>query len=189
MDPVRGPASNGVDADKFRQEQAIETIPMIETGNLALDSDDLIETLNDLGNLLGLGATEFRPDAFDGKCANLADLDPRAFRQLCRLKLESQREAGALRPACQRQCDDGAGTFIKHVVAENQHRTQARLFATADRVEVGPPNLAPQYSGQASSSCPKPSSASAFSNLGSSFAHSDAKRPRSIRASFSATAD
>ena len=57
-----------MNADKFRQERAIETIPMIEIGNLAfaisrrffavgciawLDSDDLIETLNDLRNLLG----------------------------------------------------------------------------------------------------------------------------------------
>jgi len=57
-----------MNADKFRQERAIETIPMIEIGKLAfaisrrffavgciawLDSDDLIETLNDLRNLLG----------------------------------------------------------------------------------------------------------------------------------------
>src|SRR6266480_2049578 len=73
-------------------------------------------------------------------------------------------------------------------MAENQHRAQGRLFASADGIEVGPPNLASQYSGQVSSSRLKPSSAMAFSNFGSSFAHSAASRLRSIRASFSATA-
>ena len=83
---------------------------------------------------------------------------------------------------------DRTGAIIKYILTKNENRTQASLFTTADRVKVGPTNFAPQYSGRASSSRPRPSSARAFSNFGSSFAHSDARRLRSIRASFSATA-
>ena len=58
---------------------------LFAVGRIArLDSDDLIETLNDLRNLLGRGATESRADAFDRQRANLADLDPRALRQFRR---------------------------------------------------------------------------------------------------------
>src|SRR3990172_12084036 len=99
-----------------------------------------------------------------------------------------ERKTGTLRLADQRYRYDRAGAIIEHVVTEDEYRTQASLFAAADRVEVGPTNFAPQYSGHASISCPKPSSARAFSNFGSSFAHSDARRLRSMRASFSATA-
>ena len=100
-----------------------------------------------------------------------------------------KREAGALRLAGQCHRDDGTGAFVEYVVAEYQHWTQAGLFVAAHRIKVGPTNLAPQYSGHASRSRLNPSSASAFSNFGSSFAHSAASRLRPIRASFSDTAN
>ena len=99
-----------------------------------------------------------------------------------------ERKTGALRLAGQRYRYDRTGTIIENVVTKDENRTQASLFAAADTVKICPTNLAPQYSGHASSSCPKPSSARAFSNFGSSFAHSEARRLRYIRASFSATA-
>ena len=56
--------------------------PAFSVGCIAqLDSDDLIETLDNLRNLLGRGAAKFCTDALDGKCTNLADFPPRMFRQ------------------------------------------------------------------------------------------------------------
>ena len=52
------------------------------------------------------------------------------------------------------------------------------MFPAAGRVEISPANLSPQYSGHSAASSDIPSSASAFSKLGSSFAHSLAKRLR-----------
>src|ERR1035437_1304666 len=95
---------------------------------------------------------------------------------------------GGLRLAGERNRDDRSRALVEHIVAENKNRTQASLFATANGVKVSPANFAPQYAGHDSSSLPRPSSARAFSNFGSSLAHSDARRPRSMRKSFSLTA-
>src|SRR6266516_6491115 len=100
----------------------------------------------------------------------------------------SQRKTGALGLTAQGYRDHGSGTLVEDVVAEYQNRTQTRLFVPPDRIQVRPANLPPQYSGHVSSSRPRPSSATAFSDFGSSLAHSDASRLRSIRVSFSATA-
>ena len=100
-----------------------------------------------------------------------------------------KREAGALRLAGQRYRDNGAGAFVEYVVTENQHWTQAGVFVAAHRIAISSANLATQYSGHVSRSPLKPSSASAFSNFGSSFAHSEARRLRASRASFSETAN
>ena len=51
---------------------------------LKLDSDDLIETLDDKRKLLRRRATELRADSLNGERSNLADLDPRALSQLRR---------------------------------------------------------------------------------------------------------
>src|SRR3989442_15131275 len=77
---------------------------------------------------------------------------------------------------------------MEHIVAQDQDRPEPGLFPAADRIEVGPTNLSPQYSGQESELPARPSSARAFSSSGSSFAHSRAKRVRRARASFSARA-
>ena len=44
-----------------------------------LDSDNFIETVDDMRKLLWYRATELCADALDGKRANLADLDPRTL--------------------------------------------------------------------------------------------------------------
>src|SRR5467141_3080623 len=56
---------------------------------------------------------------------------------------------------------------------------ERKAVRVADGIEIGPANLARQYSSLVSSSRLKPSSAMAFSNFGSSFAHSAARRLRS----------
>src|SRR5947207_5562726 len=150
--------------------------------------DDLVQPVDDVSKFFGRSAAELRPDSFGGKGANLTDLDPRSLRQPRRLKLVSQWKTGALGLTAQGYRDHGSGTLVEDVVAEHKYRTQTRLFVPPDRIQIRPANLPPQYSGHVSRSRPKPSSASAFSNFGSSLAHSEASRLRSIRASFSATA-
>jgi hypothetical protein len=43
---------------------------------------------------------------------------------------------------CDRKHDDGTGTLIENVVADDEYGTNASLFAPADGIEIGPPNLA-----------------------------------------------
>jgi len=84
---------------------------------LKLDSDDLIESLDDKRKLLRRRATELRANALNGKSPNLADLDPRAFLELWRFQFVSKRKSRALRLAGQRNRNDGTGTLVEHVVA------------------------------------------------------------------------
>ena len=68
--------------------------------------------------------------------------------------------------------------LIEHVVTQDEHGSLARLLVAPDRVQIGPTNLAPQYSGHDSSASANPSSASCFSSSGFSFAASRARRVR-----------
>src|SRR5262249_22924064 len=120
---------------------------------------------------------------------DLANLGPRALWQPLALQLESEREARPRGLARERDCDDRAGALVEDVVAEYQHWATASLLVAAHRVEVRPPDLSPQYSGQVSLPPAKPSSAKAFSSLGSSFAASRASRALLMRPNFSARAD
>jgi hypothetical protein len=47
--------------------------------HLKLDSDDLIQTLDDKRKFLRASATKLRANALNGQDSNLADLDPRTF--------------------------------------------------------------------------------------------------------------
>src|SRR3990172_6380400 len=140
------------------------------------------------GEFLIRGPAKPLADALRRERANLADLDPRTFRQLRGLELKGQRVSGPRLLAGQGHRDDGAGPLIEDVVAQHQDRTLAGLLVAAYEVEVGPSNLAPQYSGHGSRDAARPSSASCCSSAGSSLVHSSANRVRARRASFSASA-
>ena len=71
----------------------------------------------------------------------------------------------------------GGGTAcpgVEHVVADHHHGAAAGLLVATGGVELGPADLAPQYSGHSARSSPSPSSASARSSVGSRRAHSRA---------------
>jgi hypothetical protein len=120
--------------------------------DLKLDSDNFIEAFDDMRKLFGCRAAKPRAYAFNGKGANLADFDPGRLSQFWRLEFMRERKTGTLRLAGQRHCYDGTGAIIEYIVTKYEDRAQTSLFATANRVKVGPTNFAPQYSGHDSSS-------------------------------------
>ncbi len=85
-----------------------------------------------------------------------------------------------------RHNDSSLGLLIKQLVAKHQDGPKTSLFAPSDRIEIGPVDLSPQYSGHFS---PSPSSASCFSSFGSSFASSRDSRVRFSRSLNMSTAD
>jgi hypothetical protein len=103
---------------------------------------------------------------------HLRNLHPRLFRQRCVFQLQGEREPGALRLAGQSHRDHGFRARVEETVTQYEDGTEARLLAPANRIEVGPNNIAPQYGGHASA--PIPSSASFFSPIGFSLANSRA---------------
>src|ERR671925_95467 len=104
------------------------------------------------------------------------------------MKFERQRKACALRLTRERDGNHGSGAFIENVLAQNQNWTLSCLFSSPYWIQISPADLTSQYSGHSAKSSDSPSSASAFSKVGSSLAHSWARRLFSSRASFSATA-
>src|SRR5262249_15239421 len=143
---------------------------------------------DDLQHFLRGGTSKLLPNAFHCQGPNLTDFHPRPCGQPRGTELERQREACTLRLAGQGHDDHRARPFIEDIVAEDQDGPPSRLLTTARGVQVRPANLAPQYAGHVAASSDNPSSASAFSKAGSSFAHSRAKRLCSRRTSFSSMA-
>src|SRR5207245_3757276 len=99
--------------------------------------------------------------------------------------LQRGREPGALFLAREGHGDDSAGTGVKHILTDDDDRAFATLLVAANRVHIGPENVAPQYSGHSAASPVEPSSASRCSNARSSLAHSRARRPCSNRSNLS----
>ena len=87
-------------------------------------------------------------------------------------EVRALKEAGALKLTGESNGNHGSGAFIENVLAHYQNWTLSGLFSPSYRIQVGPPDLPPQYSDHSAKSSDSPSSASAFSNVGSSFAHS-----------------
>src|SRR2546430_10524657 len=150
--------------------------------------DYLVESFDHLRGLLGRNAGDAPAQPLDRKSADLADFHPGALGQAGGPYLEGEWEPGALRLAGDGGGDDCAGPRVENVVAQDQPGTPACLLGTARRAQVSPPHLSSQYGGHAPRSAESSSSARAFSNAVSRLAHSRARRPRSRRASFSATA-
>jgi hypothetical protein len=132
------------------------------------------------------GSTKSTADALGRQGANLAHLCPRPLRQSCGLEFDRQRETRLGFLARQGDGDHRPRSLIKHIMAQHKHWTIAGLLVPTHRIEVGPTDFAPQYSGHDSPA--RPSSAIFCSSAGSSLAHSVAKRVRANRSSFSAMA-
>src|SRR5262245_21379748 len=128
------------------------------------------------------------PNAFNRQRPNLTDFHPRPPGEFCRTELEGQREASPLRLTGYGHGDHSPRPLVEDILAEDQDRPLPRLLTPTGGIEVRPANLAPQYAGHVTASSDSPSSASAFSKAGSSFAHSRAKRLPSRRTSFSSMA-
>lgn len=141
-----------------------------------LGTDDVVQALDDLGQLFRAHGAESWADSLHGQRANLADLHPGLFWKALRLQLQRERKGCALRLARECHGDHRARPFIEDIMAEDQHRPPSGLFLASDGVEFRPPDLTPQYSGHVATSVDRPSSASVFSKTGSSFKHSLAKR-------------
>src|SRR6185437_2835587 len=105
-----------------------------------------------------------------------ADLHPGSFGELNTGQFQSERESRSLRLTGNGHGDDGARACVEHVFANDHNRAQAALLVTASRIQVRPEYIASQYAGHCSLSSVSPSSASACSNAGSSFALSRARR-------------
>lgn len=151
-------------------------------------SNNLVQALDQLVELFRRKRLDQVTDPLHRERTDLTDLDPGSFRQLARLKFEGQGKSSALRLACDCHCDDRARTLVEDIVAEDDDGTLTSLFTPANGIEIGPPELAPQYSGYWFNSSDSPSSAIACSVAGSSLAHSSARRVRFNRESFSSIA-
>ena len=106
-------------------------------------SDDLSQTVDCSGHLLLRGARQPLSNAVDRQGSNLGDLDPGSLRQALGSALEGQGKTGPWFLTRHRHRDHGSGALVEDVVAQDQHRPASRLFAAANRVEVGPPDFAP----------------------------------------------
>src|ERR1035437_8319373 len=104
-------------------------------------ADDLVLPLDDLHEFLRRYARQSAPNAFGRECPNLADLHPRPFRQPERVTLHRQREARSWFLTRDRHADQRPRPLIKPVMSANQPRAPARLFVTARRVKIRPPDL------------------------------------------------
>src|SRR3990172_1219852 len=154
-----------------------------------LGGDDFVQAVDkDVNNLLRQSAQPL-PDPFHRQRPHLADLHPRFLRQpeiLGQLEREGIRRPLLL--ARDRHRDHSARSLVEDVLAQHDHGPQASLLMPSNRVQIGPDNFSPQYSGHSEASPAKPSSASLCSNCLSSFAASRATRDRSSLSSFSCTA-
>ena len=74
--------------------------------------------------------------------SNLADLHPRPFGEAGRLALEGEGKPSARLLTRHRYRNDGPGSLVEDVVAENEDGALTCLFATPNRIEVSPANLA-----------------------------------------------
>src|SRR5438874_4645252 len=102
--------------------------------------------------------------------------------------LQSQRESGAGLLACESDGDHRGRALVEYVVAQDQNGPLARLLPSTRRTQVGPSGPPSRYSGHVSRLPARPSSAKAASSLGSSLAHSSARRVRPNRSRSSTTA-
>ena len=144
-------------------------------------SEDFVQSLEYAGELFLGGVSDPSTDAVHRERPNLTDLHPGAFGESGRPTLEGQREAGARLLTRHRQRNDGSGSFVEDIVADDKNRALAHLLASADGIQIGPADLTSQYSGHESSTSARPSSARRFSWAGLSFAASRAKRVRASR--------
>lgn len=150
-------------------------------------SDQLKQPVDELVQQLRAKRCNFLPKTIDRDGPNLRNLDPRGFRQHILGKRPRERKSCLLRLARNRHRDYRLGLSIEQVVAENQNGPQSRLFPASDRVQVGPVDLTPQYSGQLRS--PRPCSANCFSSRGLILFSSRASRVRFSRSLNRFTAD
>ena len=111
------------------------------------DSDNLVQSFNDPTDFLRGCATDHLSYTFDWERSDLTDLDPGLFGKLLGMQFKRKRKAGALRLTRESNGNHGARAFIEDVVAEDQDWAQACLLLPAYRIQVGPADLTPQYSG------------------------------------------
>jgi hypothetical protein len=105
---------------------------------MASSADDFVEAFHDPIDLLHRGACQPPSDAVHGERPDLTDAHPGTLRQARGRTLERQRKAGTGFLAGQGHGNDGAGSLIEDIVADNQHGPAPGLFSAADRIEVGP---------------------------------------------------
>ena len=99
-----------------------------------MSADDLVETFDDVNEVFVRNPRESSADAFGTERADRTDLDPGALRQASGQDLHGQGESRPWLLAGQRHGNDGAGTFIEHIVTQDKYRTLAHLFMATDRV-------------------------------------------------------
>ena len=115
--------------------------PLNESNGL---SDDLGKSFKHSREFFVGGAADPFPDAFSRESPNLANLDPRSFRQFRGAEFTGERETGSGFLTGERHGDDRTRPFVENVVAEDKHRALAGLFMPAHGVQVGPADLPSQ---------------------------------------------
>src|SRR6266540_3847949 len=128
-----------------------------------LAGDDLVQAFDDAEKLLRRDPTNPLPEALAREGTDLAHFDPGSLWKLALRQLDGQRKTRRRRLARDRHRDDRAGALVEDVVADDQHRAPSCLLSAPRRVEIGPKDVTPQYSGHDSRSTDALSSASSCS--------------------------
>ena len=85
--------------------------------------------------------------AEDRKRPDLADLHPGSSREARFGDLHGEGKASSLGLTRDRECDDSSRALVEDIMADNQDGATACLFLPLHGIQVGPVDLASQYSG------------------------------------------
>jgi hypothetical protein len=99
-------------------------------GSCDLGANDFVQALDNLRHFLWRRSADELSDPFARERSDLANFHPGFFRQSLGVKFERQGETRSLRLARKSNGNDGSGTFIKNVLAENQNWTSSCLLTS-----------------------------------------------------------
>ncbi len=95
---------------------------------------DFYKPFDDLRNIRRRDAAQPFADPLHRQGSNLTDFHPSGFTKFRYLQCQRQRKPSFLHLAGQRDRDDGAGSGIEDIVAEDEHWTVTRMLMAVDGI-------------------------------------------------------